>query len=141
MKRKDLLEIIENGESLSCEFKRKFSTHEKIAKEMIAFANTNGGVMLFGVDDNKEIVGVDSEKTEVELVKGEDGLLRTKSGESLPLDASVQVASGTLEGSNVSAVGALVNMIELSRQFEMQVKMMRTAEDNDRRSQQLLTIS
>jgi predicted HTH transcriptional regulator len=69
MKRKDLLEIIENGESLSCEFKRKFSTHEKIAKEMIAFANTNGGVMLFGVDDNKEIIGVDSEKTEVELVK------------------------------------------------------------------------
>jgi predicted HTH transcriptional regulator len=69
MKRKDLLEIIEKGESLSCEFKRKFSTHEKIAKEMIAFANTNGGVMLFGIDDNKEIIGVDSEKTEVELVK------------------------------------------------------------------------
>jgi predicted HTH transcriptional regulator len=69
MKRKDLLEIIEKGEGLSCEFKRKFSTHEKIAKEMIAFANTNGGVMLFGVDDNKEIIGVDSEKAEVELVK------------------------------------------------------------------------
>jgi predicted HTH transcriptional regulator len=69
MKRKDLLEIIEKGESLSCEFKRKFSTHDKIAKEMIAFANTNGGIILFGVDDNKEIVGVDSEKTEVELVK------------------------------------------------------------------------
>jgi predicted HTH transcriptional regulator len=69
MKRKDLLEIIEKGEGLSCEFKRKFSTHEKIAKEMIAFANTNGGIMLFGVDDNKEIIGVDSEKAEVELVK------------------------------------------------------------------------
>ena len=69
MKRKDLLEIIEKGEGLSCEFKRKFSTYEKIAKEMIAFANTNGGVMLFGIDDNKEIIGVDSEKAEVELVK------------------------------------------------------------------------
>jgi predicted HTH transcriptional regulator len=69
MKRKDLLEIIEMGEGLTCEFKRKFSTHEKIAKEMIAFANTNGGIMLFGVDDNKEIIGVDSEKAEVELIK------------------------------------------------------------------------
>jgi predicted HTH transcriptional regulator len=36
---------------------------------MIAFANTIGGVILFGVDDNKEIVGVDSEKSEAELIK------------------------------------------------------------------------
>jgi predicted HTH transcriptional regulator len=69
MKRKEVLELIEGGENLQCEFKRKFSSSEKIAREMIAFANTRGGVILFGVDDNKEIVGVDSEKSEAELIK------------------------------------------------------------------------
>ena len=69
MKRKDLLELIEKGENLTCEFKRKFSAHEKIAKEMIAFANTKGGVILFGVDDDKEIIGVESEKTEATLIE------------------------------------------------------------------------
>ncbi|HKI79410.1 MAG TPA: RNA-binding domain-containing protein, partial [Ignavibacteriaceae bacterium] len=49
--------------------KRKFSTHEKIAREMIAFANTKGGVILFGVDDDKDIVGVHSEKEEAELIQ------------------------------------------------------------------------
>jgi predicted HTH transcriptional regulator len=69
MKRKEVLVLIEGGENLRCEFKRKFSSSEKIAREMIAFANTNGGVILFGVDDNKEIVGVDSEKSEAEMIK------------------------------------------------------------------------
>jgi predicted HTH transcriptional regulator len=69
MKRKEILDLIEGGENLRCEFKRKFSSAEKIAREMIAFANTRGGVLLFGVDDNKEIVGVDSEKSEAELIK------------------------------------------------------------------------
>ncbi|MGA8265070.1 MAG: RNA-binding domain-containing protein [Ignavibacteriaceae bacterium] len=69
MKRKELLGLIEKGENLTCEFKRKFSTHEKIAKEMIAFANTKGGIILFGVDDDKEIIGVESEKTEAALIE------------------------------------------------------------------------
>jgi predicted HTH transcriptional regulator len=69
MKRKEVLDIIEAGENLRCEFKRKFTSSEKIAREMIAFANTKGGVILFGVDDNKEIIGVESEKSEAELIK------------------------------------------------------------------------
>lgn len=67
MKRRDLLDLIEEGENLQCEFKRKFSSPEKIAREMIAFANTKGGYLIFGVDDDKEIVGVESEKSEAEL--------------------------------------------------------------------------
>ena len=43
MRYRELLELIEEGENLQCEFKRKFSNHEKIAREMIAFANTKGG--------------------------------------------------------------------------------------------------
>lgn len=69
MNRKDLKDLIEEGESIICEFKRKFSSPEKIAREMIAFANTKGGYLLFGIDDNKEIIGVRSEKEETELIK------------------------------------------------------------------------
>jgi predicted HTH transcriptional regulator len=69
MRRKEMLELIEEGENLHCEFKRKFSSPEKIAREMLAFANTKGGYILFGVDDNKEIIGVESEKAEAELIK------------------------------------------------------------------------
>jgi predicted HTH transcriptional regulator len=69
MRYRELLELIEEGENIQCEFKRKFSTPEKIAREMIAFANTKGGYILFGVDDDKKIVGVESEKETSELVK------------------------------------------------------------------------
>ncbi len=69
MNRKHVLELIEEGENLQCEFKRHFTTSEKIAREMIAFANTKGGYVIFGVDDNKSIVGVDSEKSESEMIK------------------------------------------------------------------------
>ncbi len=68
MKRKQFIALVEEGEDLHCEFKLRFSSHEKIAKEIIAFANTKGGYMLFGVDDDKNIVGVESEKSETELI-------------------------------------------------------------------------
>lgn len=64
----ELNELIENGENDRVEFKRKFSSPEKIAKEMIAFANSKGGKILFGIDDDKSIRGVESEKGELELI-------------------------------------------------------------------------
>jgi predicted HTH transcriptional regulator len=67
--RKKIIEMIETGENLTTEFKQRFSTHEKIAKEMIAFANTRGGFLLIGVDDDKSIYGIESEKSDVELIK------------------------------------------------------------------------
>lgn len=66
---KKIKEVIAKGESLTIEFKRKFSTHNKIAKEIIAFANTKGGLLFFGVDDDGSIYGVESEKEIAELVK------------------------------------------------------------------------
>lgn len=68
MKYRELLDLIEEGENIQCEFKREFSTPEKIARGLMAFANTKGGFMLFGVDDDKKIVGVESEKETAELV-------------------------------------------------------------------------
>ena len=69
MTQKKLLNILETGECLNVEFKRKFSTSEKIAKEMLAFANTKGGYLIFGIDDNGSVYGVESEKSETELIK------------------------------------------------------------------------
>ena len=66
---KKIKEIISRGENLTTEFKQRFSTHTKIAKEIIAFANTNGGLLFFGVDDDGSIYGVDSEKEVAELIK------------------------------------------------------------------------
>ena len=69
LRRKDILDIIEGGEDLHTEFKQRFSSAEKIAKELMAFANTSGGYVLFGVEDDKRIVGVQSEKGEAELIR------------------------------------------------------------------------
>jgi flagellar basal-body rod protein FlgF len=75
---------------------------------------------------------------EVEI--GSDGLMRMQDGGEAPLDATVTVASGTLESSNVNAVGALVKMIELQRQYEMQVKMMKTTQENSAASARLMQL-
>ncbi|MER3524016.1 MAG: ATP-binding protein [Ignavibacteria bacterium] len=66
---KDVLHLIEEGEGFEVEFKRKVSTPEKIAKTLSAMANTKGGYILFGVDDDGSIVGIESEKSEVELIE------------------------------------------------------------------------
>lgn len=68
MDARTLRQIIEVGESDTVEFKRKFSGFEKIARELIALANTRGGVLLIGVDDDGSIVGVRSEKSEIDLI-------------------------------------------------------------------------
>jgi predicted HTH transcriptional regulator len=68
MNHRDVRELIEEGEGFEVEFKRKVSTPEKIARALVAFANTRGGYILFGVDDDGSIVGVESEKSEVDLI-------------------------------------------------------------------------
>ncbi|GAB6067178.1 flagellar basal body rod protein FlgF [Methylothermus subterraneus] len=73
-----------------------------------------------------------------QLVKGLDGLIRLKDGATAPADAGVTLVSGALEGSNVNPVAALVEMIELARRYELQVRMMKTAEDNADASARLL---
>jgi predicted HTH transcriptional regulator len=69
MKLSDLKLLIDEGEGFELEFKRKFSTPIKIAKTFVAFANTKGGIVLFGVDDDHSIVGVTSEKEEMEMIQ------------------------------------------------------------------------
>lgn len=75
------------------------------------------------------------------LNKGADGLFRLRDGTSAAPDAAVSLVPEALEGSNVNAVEAMVNMITLARQFEMQVKMMQVAEETDRSAVQIVQLS
>ncbi|HRO58258.1 MAG TPA: flagellar basal-body rod protein FlgF [Burkholderiaceae bacterium] len=76
-----------------------------------------------------------------ELRKGTDGLMRAAAGEPVPADEAVRLADGTLEGSNVNVVEAMVGMIALARQFDLQMRMLQTAEGNEQKAAQLLSIN
>ena len=73
-----------------------------------------------------------------DLEKNAEGLFVRKDRGIEPPDAAAQVESGTLEGSNVNAIEELVEMISLSRQFEIQIKMMRKADENSQAMERLL---
>lgn len=75
-----------------------------------------------------------------DMFKGNDGLFRRKDKQNAELDPAVKLISGAVEGSNVNAVAEMTYMINLQRQYELQVKMMKTAEDMDRQQNQLLRI-
>ena len=75
------------------------------------------------------------------MEKGTDGLIRVKGQPEVEADATVQVTSGFLEASNVNAVEEMTAILSLSRQFELSVKMMRTAEDNSSAMARVLQIS
>ena len=75
---------------------------------------------------------------ETELVRGGDGYFRLAGGNPAPADPAVRVASGYLEGSNVNVVEQMVSMISLARQYEMQTKMLSTAQEMDRAASQLV---
>lgn len=78
---------------------------------------------------------------ETDLVRGDDGLFRLKDGEAAEADPNVVLISGALESSNVNVVDEMVNMISLARQFDMQMKLLQHAENNDSKAAQLLSMS
>ncbi len=77
-----------------------------------------------------------------QLEKGTDGMIRMKQGQPAPQpDANATVQSGFLEASNVNAVEEMTSILSLSRQFELHVKMMRTAEDDSQAMARVLQFS
>lgn len=76
-----------------------------------------------------------------ELERSADGLFRLRDGSAAPADISVRVVSGALEGSNVNATQSLVDMIALARHYELHVRTMKNAEENDQVSMQLMRMS
>ncbi|MBS0386870.1 MAG: flagellar basal-body rod protein FlgF [Proteobacteria bacterium] len=76
-----------------------------------------------------------------ELVRGADGLFRLASGAPASADAGVRVVNGTLESSNVNIAETMTNMIELARNYDLQVKAIHTAEETAATSAKLLQTS
>jgi flagellar basal-body rod protein FlgF len=76
-----------------------------------------------------------------DMVRGDDGLFRQKSGQPAPADANINLVSSALEASNVSAVDALISIIDQSRFFDMQVKLMQKADENANRAAQVMSLA
>lgn len=76
-----------------------------------------------------------------QLQKGEDGLIRLANGGIAEADANVSMVSGSLESSNVNTVASMVRMIELARQYETHIKLMSTAEENDKAAASMIRMS
>lgn len=74
------------------------------------------------------------------IAKGLDGLFRQTSGGTLPADPDASLTAGSLEGSNVNASSALIDMIDASRSWETQVKMLTTAQDIDKSAADLMRL-
>ena len=99
----------------------------------------DGTVSAKGSDGKNTTIGKLKLVTpEAALTRGEDGLFRAAEG-ALSADDKARVQDGALEGSNVSPVETMVAMISAARQFEAQMKMLQTAEANEKAAAQLLT--
>ena len=98
----------------------------------------DGTVSAKGTDGKLTAVGrLKLVTPEAPLTRGVDGLFRAPDGD-LPADTNARVQDGALEGSNVSPVETMVAMISAARQFEAQMKMLSTAEGNEKAAAQLL---
>lgn len=74
-----------------------------------------------------------------QLVRGDDGLMRAAPGTTPAPSTGPSLTSGALEGSNVDATGMLVSMIQLARQFETQVRLLHTEDQNAQSANSLLS--
>jgi flagellar basal-body rod protein FlgF len=75
------------------------------------------------------------------LQKGDDGLLRLKSGGTAKTDDTVTVTAGMLESSNVNGAQSLINMIELQRMYEFQIKSINSTDTNEQSAERLMLTS
>ena len=75
-----------------------------------------------------------------QMQRGADGLFRDTQGPA-PQDGRVQLAVGALEGSNVNPVQAMIQILDNTRAFEIQTKLMQTVDQNHQAASQLLVVS
>jgi flagellar basal-body rod protein FlgF len=72
-------------------------------------------------------------------VKGPDGLFTRADGLPQPPSAEVRLVSGMVENSNVNVVNEMTEILAIAREFEIQLRMMQTAEQNDEAASELLS--
>lgn len=107
-------------------------------------SNGNVSIRPMGAPENvMEVIGriklVNPPNGNIE--KGTDGLFKLKDDQVALADANVKLQIGALESSNVNSIEEMTNMIALQRQYEMNVKLMKTADENAQRSESLMRIS
>ncbi|KPD24735.1 MULTISPECIES: flagellar basal-body rod protein FlgF [Idiomarina] len=107
-------------------------------------SNGNVSIRPMGAPENvMEVIGriklVNPPNGNIE--KGTDGLFKLKDDQVALADANVKLQIGALESSNVNSVEEMTSMIALQRQYEMNVKLMKTADENAQRSESLMRIS
>lgn len=126
MNPRKLLEIISNGESSSVEFKRKSTTPKKLAKEIAAIANTAGGYLIIGVDDNGKIYGIKSEKSEADIVETACNFFILP-----PIEPNISIINLydkdvlllTIEESNIKPHKAIVEDDENSNEYKFYIRL------------------
>lgn len=108
----------------------------------------DGSVTAIGLGDNPkqqaQIVGrikLVGDPTGKDFFKGTDGLFRRHDGSTPPVDETRQVQPRAVEGSNVNPVEALVQMVNHARQFDLNIKMMQTADQNARQANSIMSLS
>lgn len=102
----------------------------------ISIVPLDGDPDSLAVIDRLKLVKLDPKN----LVKNLDGSMSLKQGGVAPSDASITVIKGALEGSNVNAVEQMVELIATGREFDAQMKVMQTADENAGKLAQLLQI-
>lgn len=78
---------------------------------------------------------------QAQLERSDDGLFRLKDGSTAPADAKTEVVPGSLEGSNVNTVEMMVTMISLARKFDMQMKMLQSADNNAKQASSIMNVA
>jgi flagellar basal-body rod protein FlgF len=100
----------------------------------ISIIPLEGDVKTLAILDRIKLVTLDKNN----IVKNDEGLLQLKQGGSAPPDSKVKLINGAIEGSNVNAVEQMVGMIDAGREFEAQMKILSTVDDNGQKLAQLL---
>jgi flagellar basal-body rod protein FlgF len=118
-----------------------FTSIDIAADGTISIQPVGQGPNAMAVIDRIKLVNPDPQTME----RGDDGVIRMQlvDGEQVvaPPDASVQLQTSSLESSNVNAVGEMLKMIDLSRQFEAQIKLIQSSDDNSASLASLLRLN
>lgn len=120
-----------NGQPINIPPAQKLTISEDGSINIIPFGVTTNATTTV---DQLKLIKPDAKNIE----KRTDGLVYIKDGTAQNDNATVQVAQGVIEGSNVNAIGAMVDMIELARNFEMQTNVMKNVKENSAASAKLL---
>ena len=110
----------------------------------IAEDGTISTVPTEGGDRASQILGqlkLVAEANRNDYYKGVDGLFRRNDGQEAPRDENVRVTTGVVEGSNVNVVESLVQMIDHARHYDLNIKLMQTADQNGKSATSIMSLA